>query len=81
MPRRRTYLKSITLKEEDIAKLREIAEEYNVSMADAVRLLYRYKDFEKVLLQAIAKLEDRFELLLKTLHRIEEKLDKLERRE
>jgi len=78
MSERRGRYITMNVKKEDWERLKEIAEEYQTTMVGAVRLLLKNWDIRNQINESMNRIDTKLEFILKTLVRIEERLEKLE---
>ena len=73
----RRYI-TMNVKPEDMKRLKEIAKEYQTTMVGAVRLLLKNWDIRNQINESMNRIDAKLDFILKTLVRIEERLEKLE---
>jgi len=75
MKARRRYI-TMNVKPQDYEKLKEIAEEHKTTLVGALRILITYRDVVENVREAMNRLDTKLDVILKTLVKLEEKLEK-----
>jgi len=76
MSERRGRYITINVKREDWEIIKKIAEEHKTSIVGAVRILITYRDVVESVREAVDRIDTKLDVILRTLVRLEEKLEK-----